>query len=128
MEKANKIFYIILSLLIVGSIGITFLKIVILKNYQIIDQVSCDPKIEKCFMSECDPASDDTCPVDPAQRISYYKKISKNAGVIYACGNTAEKIGCEGELSCTVGEQKCSYMYCDQNNLEDGEKCAEQSQ
>ena len=89
MEKGNKIFYIVLALLIAGSVGVTFYKIVILKNYQIVAQVSCDPKIEKCFVSECDPTTDDTCLA--SSTVSYYKNISKKANTIYLCEKTEEK-------------------------------------
>jgi hypothetical protein len=124
-EKGNKIFYIILALLIASSVGITFYKIVILKNYQIVAQVSCDPKQEKCFVSQCDPATDTTCPEKLYERISYYKNISKKAATIYACESTTPKIGCNEELSCTEGEQDCSYTFCDPAELADGEACSE---
>ena len=126
-NKGNKIFYIILALLIFGSIGVTFYKIVILKNYQIVSQVSCDPKIEKCFMSVCDPASDETCSSasSTAERTTYYKNISKKAEIIFLCEQTTEKIGCNEELACTEGEADCSYTYCNQSELVEGEKCSE---
>ena len=124
-EMANKIFYIILALLIVTSVGVTFYKIIILKDYQIVTQVSCDPASEKCFVSQCDPAEDDTCPEKLYERISYYKNISKKAVAIYSCESTEEKLGCNEELSCTEGEQDCSYTFCDPTQLADGEACSE---
>lgn len=123
-NKGNKIFFTILALLIFISVSITFYKIVILKDYQIVDQVSCNPKIEKCFVSTCDPSTDDTCPASTTEQTTYYKKISKNADTIYLCEKTTEEIGCKDELSCTPGEKNCSYIYCDPNNLDDGEECA----
>jgi hypothetical protein len=125
-NKANKIFYIIVALLIAGSIGVTFYKIVILKNYQIVAQVSCDPKVEKCFMSVCDPVTDDTCSVTSTteERTTYYKNINKKAATIAACENTIQKIGCNEELSCTPREKDCSYTLCDPFNLAEGEQCS----
>ena len=124
-EMANKIFYIILALLIATSVGVTFYKIVILKDYQIVAQVSCDPASEKCFVSQCDPVDDDTCPEKLYERISYYKNISKKASTIYNCESTEEKNGCNEELSCVEGEQDCSYTPCDPTQLADGESCSE---
>ncbi len=112
---ANKIFYTILALLILGSVGVTFYKIVIQKNYQIVAEASCDPETEKCF-SYIDEESGE---------VSYYKLISKNAADIYACEQTEEKLGCNEELSCLENEENCSYTYCDPENLEEGEMCSE---
>ena len=39
----NRIFYIVFALLIIGSVGFTFYRIVILKDYQIVAETSCDP-------------------------------------------------------------------------------------
>ncbi len=123
--KGNKIFYTILVLLIAISVGVTFYKIVILKDYQIVAQVSCDPATEKCFVYECDAAVDGVCSENPAENISYFKNISKKANNIYLCEKTSERIGCNEELSCTEGEADCTYTYCDPTQLLDGEKCSE---
>lgn len=98
---ANKIFYIILGLLILGSVAATFYKIVILKNYQIVAETSCDPVSEKCFVYT-DEASGE---------VSYYKVISKKAANIALCEATTEKIGCTEELTCLENEEGCSYTY-----------------
>ena len=124
-NKGNKIFYIILALLILVSVGVTFYKIVILKNYQIVSQVSCDPATEKCFVYECDPEVDGVCSDIPEENISYYKNISKKAQKIFLCEQTTEKIGCNEELACTEGEADCSYTYCNPSELVEGEKCSE---
>jgi len=107
----NRIFYFVLFLMIAISIVLTFVKIVIQKDYQITAEVSCDPNFEKCFVWECDPTEDDTCPENPADRISYYKIISKKASNIEACEATEEKIGCGEELSCVQREPSCFYTY-----------------
>ena len=122
-SKANKIFYIIVFLAIAISIGLTFYKLIILKDYQIESEVSCDPTTEKCFVVTCDPATDDTCTASSTP--TYYKNISKKASTIYTCEATADKVGCTEELSCTEGELNCSYTYCDPTQLLDGEVCSE---
>lgn len=123
-KNANRVFYMILVLLIIGSVGVTFFKIVIKKDYQILAETSCDPKTEKCFARTCDPTSDSTCPAIEADRTTYYKIISKNASSIALCEATTDKIGCDTELSCTSNEISCSYTYCNPDELIDGEVCA----
>ncbi len=122
-SKGDKIFYTILALLIALSVGTTYYKLVILKDYQIVAQVSCDPSYENCFVYECDPEFEE-CSEDPAENISYYKNISKKAATIYTCENTEEKLGCNEELSCTEEEENCSYSFCDPSQLADGEMCS----
>lgn len=125
-KVGNRIFYVILALLILGSIGATFYKIVWQKNYQIVAETSCDPQTEQgCYVWTCDPADDETCPADEAERVSYYKMVSKTASEIALCEASEEKLGCGEELSCTDGEENCSYLYCDPDSLAEWETCAE---
>jgi hypothetical protein len=125
MSIKSKIFYIIFFLLIVISIGTTFLKYLVYKDYQILAEVSCNPQAEKCFIKTCDPVDDSTCPINESDRTAYYKLISKNASSIYICENTFKKIGCFDELSCIQNEKNCSYTYCDSVNLAEGEQCSQ---
>ncbi len=119
----NRIFYIVLILLILGSVGVTFYKIVWQKDYQIVAEVSCDPTAESCFYYEgviCEDGDLECVPED-----SYdYKLISKKASDIYTCEQTDEKLGCDEELSCADEEENCSYTYCDPENLAEGELCS----
>lgn len=116
---SNRIFYSILILLIIGSVGFTYWRIVIQKDYQIIAEVSCDPATESCFYYEgvtCDDPADIECVPEESYD---YKTISKNAASIYACEQTEEKIDCTEELSCLEGEANCEYTYCDSESEED---------
>ena len=124
INRADRVFFIVFLLVIIIVTLITFIRIVILKDYQIEAQVSCNPSIEKCFSLTCDPSSDDTCSATTTDRTIYYKKISKKAFDIFACGQTREKIGCDTELSCTKDERNFGYTYCDENNLADEEQCS----
>lgn len=123
----NRIFYIVFALLIIGSVGFTFYRIVIVKDYQIVAETSCDPAIEACFHYAPEPcAADDTeCLAQPAEEPYDYKMISKKAASIYECEKTSEKLGCNEDLTCLDNEIDCSYTYCDPENLADGEVCSE---
>jgi hypothetical protein len=120
---ANKIFYTILILLILGSVGFTYWRIVIEKDYQIVAEVSCDPSIETCFRYEPEPcaASDSECIPEEAYD---YKMISKKAADIYACEQTEEKLGCTEELSCIADESDCEYTNCDLSNPDEADTCS----
>jgi hypothetical protein len=120
---ANKIFYTILILLILGSVGFTFWRIVIQKDYQIVAEVSCDMAKESCYHYagvQCDKG-DESCVWEDEYN---YKMISKKASTIYTCEQTEEKLGCNEELSCLEGEADCTYTNCDPAELGEGESCA----
>jgi hypothetical protein len=124
-DKKTKIFYTIFFVLILISVAVTFYRYVILKDYQIVAEVSCDPTEEICYFYEgvvCDDPIDTECVPEEAYD---YKIISKNAANIYACEQTDEKIDCGEELSCLEGEENCEYTYCDSENLEEWEVCSE---
>jgi len=120
-SKKTLIFNILFLLTILFFVSVTFYKIVIVKNYQMISQVSCNPQTESCFLYKCNPDVDGECP----QENIYYKYISKNASTIDTCEKTEQKDGCKEELSCVTGESSCYYEYCDQSMLEEGEKCSD---
>jgi hypothetical protein len=118
----NRIFYGLLIILILASVGVTFWRIVIKMDYQIVAEVSCDPAVESCYHyqpEECD-MSDYDCLSQPPEEAYDYKLISKTAATIYACEQTEEKLGCSEELSCLDGELNCEYTYCDAET----EECA----
>ncbi|MFA5888846.1 MAG: hypothetical protein WCW47_00330 [Candidatus Paceibacterota bacterium] len=107
----NRIFYFVLFTIIAISVILTFIKIVINKDYIITAEVSCEPTTEQCFMWECDPEVDDVCSDNSEENISYYKIINKKASDIAKCEATIEKIGCGEELSCVEEETSCFYTY-----------------
>lgn len=108
MDKKSKIFLWIFFLLIVGSIGLTYYRIVIQKNYIVEAQADCDPTTEECFVYVCDPSSEE-CTGDPEEDTSYYKLIKKNAGNIATCDPNDES--CQ-PLVCEEGEKDCEEILC----------------
>jgi len=120
----NRIFFSVLVLLIFGSVTATYVRVVVNKNYQIVAETSCDPTLESCFVYTCDPVDDSECPVNEEERTSYYKMVSKKAANIATCEATTEKIGCDTELSCTQGEEDCSYTLCDVEDLVEEQECS----
>jgi hypothetical protein len=122
MDKKSKIFFLVFFLLIIGSVGVTYWRIMINRDYIISASQECDPATEACFVSSCDPESDEECAATPEEeRTSYYKIIKKNAKNIPPCD--AQKDECPAELTCADGEAECSFEYCDDSNVPDGEEC-----
>jgi hypothetical protein len=123
----NAIFYTIFFLLLIGSIVVTYVKIVVNKNYQIVAETSCDPVNEKCFVWECDIEIDGECSDVAEENVFIYKIINKKASSIALCEASDEKLGCNEELTCTEGEENCSYEYCNEESLTDGIRCSDES-
>ncbi|MBA4318329.1 MAG: hypothetical protein C0412_08005 [Flavobacterium sp.] len=110
MEKKSKIFFIVFFAIVFLTIGISFYKFYILKDYYITAEADCDPEKEKCFIYECDPAVDTECPENADERLSYYKLIEKKAYSIPLCD--ASDPNCL-PLSCQAGED-CQEIFCDE--------------
>lgn len=110
--RAEKIFFIILGLLIAGSVFTAYYRTVIAKDYLIEAQTDCDPYTQKCFVWECDPASEvdgERCTGDTEKDSWYYSLVERNASRIPLCDPKDEN--CKA-LICDDNEPDCSYVYC----------------
>lgn len=124
---SGKIFFLVFFLLIVGSVALTYYRIMVKRDYIISAQIDCDPAKEACFVSECDPESDSECADTPEdERTTYYKTIKKNAKNIPLCD--AQKNECPEQLSCEPGEEECEEELCDESNVPEGESCNDPEQ
>lgn len=121
MDKKSKLFLALFFLLIIAMVGVTYYKIIILRDYQIAAQAECDPTLEKCFIYECSPEDDEECSDNPAERLSYYKIIHKQAYNFPECRAGEE---CE-EPKCEPGEEKCEEILCREAELKDDEACSD---
>lgn len=119
MDRKSKIFFVVFFLLIVGSIGATYYRYFILRDYMITAQADCDPYTEHCFVYVCDPSAEE-CTGDPEEDTSYYQNISRNASNIPLCDPADEE--CEA-LVCPAGEADCTVMLCDVDTVSEGEVC-----
>lgn len=110
MDKKSKIFSLVFSLVLVGTVGATYYKYFISRNFYLEGEASCDPENEKCFISECNPDEDSECPQDELERISYYKLSTKNAYLVPSCDSNDEN--CH-PMDCLAG-QDCEETACDE--------------
>ncbi|MDP1814562.1 MAG: hypothetical protein Q8K92_08965 [Leadbetterella sp.] len=121
--RAERIFFLVFILLIVGSIGVTYWKIMVKRDYVIVAQADCDPYEEECFVHICDPdpaADGEWCTGDPEEDIWYTKNISRMAYNIPDCDPNDEDCAA---LVCEEGEKDCSYELCDEMNVPEGDTC-----
>ena len=131
MTKGNKIFWVVAVLIILGTLFGTFYRIVILNDFQIVSETSCDSNIENCFVRLVEPepcAEDDfDCLANAqAEDVEFYKIIEKNASEIKACQESEERANCAEALTCAEGEEDCFYTLCSEDILPENEFCSDQ--
>ncbi len=120
MDKKSKILLWVFALLIVASVGVTFWRIMIKKDYVVEAQVDCDPYEKNCFVWECDPESTvegEACLGDPESDIWYFNVTRRNASVIPLCDPETDE-NCD-PWTCEDGEKDCEQVFCDETNMED---------
>ena len=114
MDKKSKILVWIFIVALIASVGITYYRYIIKRDYLIFAHVSCDPKVESCFYIQCEGSD---CPSE----IEYYKKISKKAFNIELCDS--ENSECQ-PLVCKDGEADCEIIGCSVDTVEQDENCS----
>ena len=75
LDRKSKILFIVIGLLIVGSVAVTFWRYMIKKDYIVQAQTDCDPTTENCFIWKCDPNSTvegEACTGDAEKDIWYF--------------------------------------------------------
>ena len=102
------------AILIVAVIGFRYYEYVLNHNFVMNVYTACNPAIEQCFVSDCSPADDLSCPPGP------YKKIEIRSSDAPKCleEHTCKDFRCDGIVSCTA-------TYCSAETLEAGESCTE---
>ena len=119
MDRKSKIFFAVMGLLILASVGATYWRIMVKKDYLIEAQTDCDPYVDACFVWECDPESDvegEACTGDPETDTWYFQVIRRNAGNVPLCDPNDEE--CDA-LVCGENEPECEYEFCTEENMED---------
>ena len=113
--------------LIAASVGVTYWRIMIKRDYVISSQIDCDPTTEKCFVWECDPTSTvegEACTNDPEKDIWYYKLAERNASKIPLCDPAKDETCLP--FVCEEGEADCSETLCDEETkIDQGVECSD---
>lgn len=121
MDKKSKTYLVVFSLLVIGSVVATFIRIFILKDYVIESQIDCDPAKDACFIWECTPdAVDETerCTGDPDNDIWYYQLAERSASHVPLCDPNDET--CH-PFDCPLEEPECGFTYCDEETSQQQE-------
>lgn len=124
MDKKSRILLIIAAVALILSVGVTFWRIVIARDYPISLETACDPASEKCFIKTCTPDDPANNPCsDEKATTEYYKTLQMEAHSIPACdesnGNCAQ-LSCVGQMA----DAACTETLCDESaKLPDGVTC-----
>lgn len=93
----------IFFLLLISSVLYTVYTYIYVENYSVKVKTFCDPLLNKCFVLE-----------------NYtYKRVYINASLIDKCNNNDTCL----EDTCKENPGKCSFEYCDNSILPEGEEC-----
>ncbi len=114
MSNKIKILLSIVVIFFIFSIATKYYKYLVLQDYYISAEVSCDTETESCFVWDCD-LTDEDCDQTP------YKYIWKYAKNIPTC--TIENLDSCPELTCQPNEDDCEYIFCSADTLSDEEFC-----
>lgn len=120
MDKKSRVLLWVFALLIVASVGVTFWRIMIKKDYVIEAQVDCDPYENECFVWECDPASTvegEACTGDAESDTWYFNVVRRNASKIPLCDPETDE-SCD-PWTCGENEKDCEAVFCDETNMEE---------
>lgn len=97
LDTKSKVLFSVLFLGILTVLMLGFLKFGIVKDFDIVSKVDCDPSSEICFiLSECDVENDPRC---EGQSVRYYKYTQKKA---YSAP----------PLECLRGDSNCVEFHC----------------
>lgn len=111
MDKKSKILLSFVALAIIISVGLTFYRYVVLQDYQIIAEISCDPATDDCFVR-----------TEEDESTSTYRLLSRNAANIPLCDPETNE-NCRA-LLCEPNERDCEITSCSEEDLPEGESCS----
>jgi hypothetical protein len=110
MRNYSKILTAGLVILFLASLGFSFYKFYIVRDYMIYGHTECDPSESVCFVYVCDPETEE-CTGNEDEDTEYYALIEKNASQIPVCDPSTEE--CE-PLTCASDETDCRVSFCDE--------------
>lgn len=105
--------FIVFVLFVAGIVGYRYYDYVYNQDFLIDVTTACNPAQEQCFISNCSPEDDLSCPGGPYKKVELLAReaplcLLDHSCVNFACGSDAN----------------CSITYCSTDLLEDGESCS----
>lgn len=107
-DKVTKIFFILVSALVLAAIANNFYIFYFQKNYDFTVEAPCDQTQQSCFIRVC---SDGEC---PPNGLEVYRVFTLKASDFNKCSNDS----CLNE--CTTGLIQCKEVLCDESG---GDTC-----
>jgi hypothetical protein len=111
MSLFRHFFALIVLPLLIFSVGFSYYRFILEKDYLVGYDAACNPETESCYVR---------CEDDACEEPEYYASAERYASALYdLCGYDIS--GCEVASTCTPEEKYCSITYCDKET----EECAE---
>jgi len=119
MDKKSKILLSVFAFIILVSVGVTYFRIMVKRDYVVEAQTDCDPYEKNCFVWACDPASTvegEACTGDVESDTWYFQVARRNASRIPLCDPETDE-NCD-PWTCEENEKDCEAVFCDETNME----------
>ena len=90
----------------------------IAKNFLVALHIDCDPRVQSCFVSTCNPQLD-TCAGNPVEDTQFFGLIQKKAYDFPKCD--LNETSCREQVVCKETDKVCNIVFCNEDTvLEDG--------
>ena len=116
MNRNTKIVLIIVGVAIFLSVGTTFYRYYVLRDYLVHAEVACDPQKENCFVRYCTVDDWDPCDFLHVKYTRYYKIVAKLASNIPVCNQNKQQCA---PLTCDPLEKNCQVITCTEGYNDD---------
>jgi hypothetical protein len=104
MKKRETILTALMFLLLLMTIGASYMRFVVNMDYIVSFEGDCDPFSESCFY-DCE---DDECTTD-----YYFTRIERKAYEVYELCGTTNVLECDVAYECSPDVEFCRISYCD---------------
>lgn len=108
--NASRVLTVVFVLAVLGSVGFTYYRYMVQKDFLVKYQTPCEPSEEACFVYECDATADE-CTGNPEEDTTYYSLMYRKAYNIPEC-DTGVEGDCDDAYVCPDGEEGCSMVTC----------------
>lgn len=124
-SRRSRWFFILFFSALSLSVGATFYRMFVARDYVVTMETVCDPSVSTCFARDMCETEDGVCGEnDSPVETMYYKIVERKA---YAFPEVCATGSLEDEecanLSCRLGEADCSETLCSEETLPEGETC-----
>lgn len=110
--NTSRVLTIVFVLAVLSSVGATYYRYMVQKDFLVKYETPCDPSQGTCFVYECDPEIEE-CTGNLEEDTTYYSLMYRKAFNIPACDAGVEG-DCDSAYICPLEEAECSVVTCDE--------------